>query len=261
MNTTTQEQTLKTFAEHLNYYLLKAKDKNPSFSLRALARFLNIDAGFLSHIMKGKKKASYKIIETFTLLTGVDPHDILEWHHFQEASPSPTHHLPKIDEWHLHTALYEDETQQILAFIDFFKHAKAEDIAIFLNLSEEKTKLRLQELITLKIISVTPSGEAFIHAKDFSVPPETKNLLLRKFHRYHLERTLKALNDIPFDKRDFQGHYFMCHPTLFNQLKKDLFILLSNITEESEALLKQQPHLSPHIYYLGAQLAPLNFKE
>lgn len=61
-------------------YLLNIKDRNPSFSLRSLAKKLQINPGGLSLFLNSKKDFSLEILEKIMTLVIDDPN---EWYEFK----------------------------------------------------------------------------------------------------------------------------------------------------------------------------------
>ncbi len=67
------------YISQLNEILLKKKTANPHYSTRALARDIEMDAGDLSNILKGKKRVTPKLAYKIGLYLGLEGASLLSF--------------------------------------------------------------------------------------------------------------------------------------------------------------------------------------
>ena len=66
----------KNFVEFLKFEFEKRKERNPSYSRRAYAKFLDTNIGVISGLFNNKRKLSSKYIEGFGLKLGLNLEEI-----------------------------------------------------------------------------------------------------------------------------------------------------------------------------------------
>ncbi len=69
-------KNLEQFRLSLQSELVRRMRVNPKYSLRAFARFLEIDPSSLSQYLRGRRKFTEKQVETLALKLGLSPLEI-----------------------------------------------------------------------------------------------------------------------------------------------------------------------------------------
>jgi plasmid maintenance system antidote protein VapI len=64
------------FRTYLRAELIKRTKHNPKYSLRAFARSLNVQSGFLSKILLGQRRVTEATVQKFGVKLGLSPREI-----------------------------------------------------------------------------------------------------------------------------------------------------------------------------------------
>lgn len=196
-------------------------DRNPSYSLRSFARYLDVDASTLSKILSGKKNPGRRFIEKSGQRLGLNPDQIVSFHkyqklklHFPEGVRTeggvadqrfhlhPDDEFRLISDWH-HYAILE------LMRLDRFQPT-FEWIARELGLGVFTVEEAVKRLLRVGVLSISPKGEWIDRSQEYSSSISGPYSLPahRKHQRQILEQAIDALENIPFNQRHQSSNTF-----------------------------------------------------
>jgi uncharacterized protein (TIGR02147 family) len=188
---------------YLHNEYIKRCQKNPSYSLRAFAKALNLDNSTLSQIIRGKRKITRRMVIKVAEQLRLDPstlEDILEAVSSNHAALKKYTELSLdnykiMAEW-FHYALFE------LVTIKNFK-ADPKIIARQLEITASQAHNALKRLFRVGLIETTSDG--LIKQKSDYITTTGNNFTASAFRLLQkgiMERSLRALAEIPFEERD-----------------------------------------------------------
>jgi uncharacterized protein (TIGR02147 family) len=248
---------MKTHAA-LKMYFDRKKKASPGFSMRSLARRLDVSASFLSRVLSGKKAIPPELLKKLAHALDVEP----------ELLVSPTARTSKkapevntaIDDWGMADMRATQVLRNwynvpivVLATLENFD-GRPESIARRLGLSKTTTEIALRELVSLDLLrevdglyEKTENKLRITSSKSISV--------IRKFHDEMLEKSQQALRNAgdenEFQKRLITGITVSANPEKIQEAKGRLAEFLHELANDLIA--------SPgtEVYHLAAQLFPL----
>jgi transcriptional regulator with XRE-family HTH domain len=238
-------QTLtSSFRELLRDRFAALKQKNANFSLRAFARYLDVDQSFLSKVLKGEKKFSLEIMAKLSERLGLSPAQtqlLLNSSSFQTLEEDQ---FRFIADWS-HFAILE------LAKTKKFK-ADPKDIAGRLQLHVEEVRASLARLEKFGFIAKTENGIKLLRPHNTWSNNEKTSEARRQLQKQYVEKSLKALDEVDFADRD--------HGSLSIAIsKKRLPAFKKRLQEIRQALAKefQTDEDLDEVYQLTTSLFPL----
>ncbi|MEK6578738.1 MAG: TIGR02147 family protein [Bdellovibrionota bacterium] len=213
-------------------------ESNPGYSLRAFARNLGLDPGFLSHVLKGKRQLS---VSRALELTGPLGLNTREKEHFLNLVQLKSARTDQMREEILtrmsktrQPGAIKDIDLETFAFIsDWYHNAilelthrrsfkiSAKSVASLLGITTLEAKLALERLVTLGLL--TQTNLSFVKtASHFRTRGEVPNQALRKRHRQVLAKATDALDKQNVDRRDFQSFTMCIDPKLIPTAKQKI---------------------------------------
>jgi uncharacterized protein (TIGR02147 family) len=255
------------YRDILNNLLVERKEKNSNYSLRALARDLELNQGVLSQIIKGARQlAPEKAIEMVEKLNlnEKDKATFLETVYENYASlnslsknkntsPRKTLELKKdleqqmIEKWEYYAIL------NVLK-IDRFKNT-LEYITSRLNLEQEQVKKYLDHLVELG--HVFEKSDIYFRSigsitTTFDIPSDS----IKKSHLDVLDLAKKKIYEVPVDYREYFAQTLPISPVKFRMAKRlirEFILKLDEVLDDENA---------SEVYQLNLQFFPLTqFKE
>lgn len=263
MNTT----NIKTYHVHILKREFQQRQRiNPSFSLRAYARFLELDASALSAIFKSKrflpKKYAEQVLEKLDL-------DILEKNQFLESvlsknkktiinseterKVSDGDYLKLLENSRNFDIIAEWEHYAILTLME--SHSFIGDIQWIqdrLNIDFERCKKVIRNLIDSNLIIIDPTTNKW--HKNFTRLETTdgvRSKALRQSHRETLNLALQKIETIPLDQRSFSSTTINMPATNIEQARE----LIKSFRRDMTSLMENTD--SDDVYNLSIQLFPL----
>lgn len=188
------------FRLFLQEELIRRCRKNQKYSLRAFAKFLGVEASFLSKIISGKRAVTAKTFSKFSTLLGLTPYQVAEFREKDNAEEKfnglTLDHFHLIAEWH-HFAILE------LLSIRGFRPSK-QKIAQALGLSITEAASAVERLLRLGYLEITPKGKWLNVSGNNTTTSFEKftNSALIKAQEKILEMAIESLHHVPLEERD-----------------------------------------------------------
>lgn len=239
----------------LRKYLERKRKSSPGFSIRALAKRLNVSASFLSRVLNGKKPLPPDLLPRLAQALDVEPELLAA-----KSKRKVTSVTPAVADW----VLADNEATQILRnwyYIPILElttlagfDGRMESIARRLNLSIATTEIALRELVGLKLLRVQGQRYQKTHNK-LRITSAKSVPLIRKFHDEMLEKSQQELrtahSEDEFQKRLITGITISANPEKVQAAKRRLADFLHELAND----LTSAP--GTEVYHLAAQLFPL----
>lgn len=248
----------------LNQKLLEIRGKNPSFSIRAFAKKLNLHPSATNEILKGQRKVSRKMAEKIADALLLDPTEksVLLQNFPEKMNRESKHKNRKVntEETSAFIKLSADQFALISEGIHFalLSLIKTEGFQSELEwmaerLGETKSSIQkaLQRLMSLHLIKLDKYGNIVRTCAPITTSDDTLNLSLQKSHIEDMEIAKEKLLSVDVKKRDFTSLTLPVEPELLPKAKE----ILRNAQLQLEELMeggKQQ-----EVYKLSMYLYPL----
>ena len=189
---------------------LRAKERNPSFSMRAFAKSVGMSVTMVSLVMSGRRPASPGSVKKVILrgkLSSKERLTLVQW--LSDKSKNVNDTLPQNEE--VFTVLSVDhfgviaapEHFEILTYLSM-RRAKGSlaGIASDLNLEEESVSQVIERLARLRLIRkekrrYIPTNNAL------ETPKGVASKSIRAYHRAKLDKYIENLEALPVEARDF----------------------------------------------------------
>lgn len=198
----TKDKDSKKFRDPFYSYLeeafLERRKKNPSYSLRAFARFLNVDQSSLSKAFKGKRTFSHETIKSIlqTLKTSSDVIEILERELINRVSSSR-----ELTEQEV-ISLCDWKFWAILEAIKIDRTFDMEEMSSRLGIAEKELKSKLNRLEQLGFIAKDKKYYKLLKPNNTWINTERTSDARKKLQEQYLKKSLVALKSVPFTHRD-----------------------------------------------------------
>jgi uncharacterized protein (TIGR02147 family) len=235
--------------------------KNPSYSLRALARFLGFNPAILSMILNGKRQASAKVALQIADGLCLSPEERLEL--FQSYAPSQNAEKKSSAEIRQSVELQADTFRLISDWYHFaiLSLAETQDfqsdatfVANRLGISKKLAEGALDRLLRLGLLEESEDGRLQVTGQNYTTSSDIKSLSLRKSHFKNLELAQRSLETDALEERDFSAVTMAIDPTLLPQAKARI----RKFREELAAFLSSGS--KNEVYKMCVQLFPLTKK-
>lgn len=173
--------------------------KNPSYSLRAFAKYLEIDQSFLSKILKGKRSITVRLAESIVPRLGLKQaqfnslvqNSTVRKREFMKLSEDE---FELLSEWH-HFAILE-----LLKIKNCSYEPKS--MALRLGIHVEGVRDALERLHRLKFIRVHKDKIKLLSSNNTWANNERTSIARKKLQKALIEKSIVALEQIPFAERD-----------------------------------------------------------
>jgi transcriptional regulator with XRE-family HTH domain len=194
-----ESKNLELFRVAIQKEFIERCRKNPAYSLRAFAKYLEIDQSFLSKLLKGQRAITRDLSELIGPKLGLKPADVKAL--FESGTASIPGFLSLTDdefeilsEWH-HFAILE------LSKTDDFD-PNPQKIAQRIGVHVEEVKSALERLQRLNFIRITANGIKLLAPNNTWSNTKKTSSARKKFQRSLLEKSICAIDHIPFELRE-----------------------------------------------------------
>ena len=226
----------------------KRSNRNSSYSLRAFAMSLDLESGYLSRVLSGKRTASKKTIQKTLNRMGVDPNRLFD------ESVSPNSRLKTLEmdffstisDWYHYAILELTRVNGFKGNIDWVSNA--------LSLSKTKVRSAIDRLFRLKMLGEKEdgtwqdtSGNVTTVGNDFTTA------CFKNLQRQILEQSIEALDNIDYNERSHSSLTFAYDENNFERLKQAVRRFENELTEISD-----QSENSTRVYQMSVSLFPVS---
>jgi len=219
-----------------------AKQKNPSYSLRAFADRLDIPVSALSEILSGKRGLTRKMSLRVIKGLGLNPLEFSE-ENIKNVELIDLDYFKVISDWYYFAILS-------LAEIDGFL-AEPNWVAKRLNISKSQAKVALERLLKLNLLKLKKNGQVVATGNQLKTPTEIVNISLKNHTSQSLDLAKESLFRDPIDLRDFSTITMSIDTDKISEAKKMIKMFRKRLSKKLETNRKKE------VYKLAIQLFPL----
>jgi uncharacterized protein (TIGR02147 family) len=245
------------FRELLQDELVRRIKANPRYSLRAYAKSLNIDSSLLSKILRQLRPISNEYIKSMGLTLKLSPKQI-KWYEHAESMPKKNSSdlvfklldqdsFEIISDWY-HFAILE------MMNIEGFK-PELKWLATRLALSKIEVQAAIERLQRVGLLIINEEGQWIDQSKghrSFNLGPEYSSAAHRNSQKQILEKSMKALEELPLNIRDHSSMMMATNPEKIMEAKK----LIDQFRYELCRLLEDTDK-KKNVYQLSIGLFPI----
>lgn len=224
--------------------------KNSSYSLRAFAKSLGIEASPLSAILRGKRPLTPKTQQRLALAMGMNLGDIQQ---FARVTPAPSFQQLTVDNYAIISDWYHFAILELIAVKGF--KANLAYVARTLGISQTEASIAVERLRRVGLLEIkngkwvdkTPSGYVT------NINGELTSQAAKKLQRQILEMSLKALEELPTAVRNHTSMTMAINP-------EDLSVAKEKITKFRRELCAflNRNKAPTKVYQLAVSLFPLS---
>jgi transcriptional regulator with XRE-family HTH domain len=197
--------------------LAQKKMKNPSFSLRALARQFGVSHTYLSLVIAGKKPPSQNLLLQLTEKTGIDPRALAT--QGADSARPPGYEPIEVDQFRLMSEWYHLPLLDLIRTRGF--KPEPEWIAKRLGISRREVEVAKNRLVRLGMLEINEAGSWRKTKRMLIVPTTRSHASVRNFHQTMIRKageTLEANDD--FNGRSITGTTLSLNPRKIPAAKK-----------------------------------------
>jgi transcriptional regulator with XRE-family HTH domain len=206
--------------------------KNPSYSLRAYAKYLEVDQSNLSKILKGQKAFSLEFAKAVSTRIGIKPAELKKLY-VEGSRPMPgflslsDDELEFISEWY-HFAILELVKTEGFEFDE-------RSIATRLMIHVEEVRSALQRLQRLGFVRIVDGTLKVLTPNTNWANTKETTVARRKYQRSLIEKSLDAIDHVPFERRYNGSHTVAINPNRIPEFKKKLEEMREELAEFMQA--------------------------
>jgi len=249
----------------LNTKLLELKAKNPSFSLRAMARKLEMNPAAISEILKGQRRISRDLALKLADRLMLDPterQNLLKDFPMKLKRNSVNREVTvqEFGQMKLNSAQFDYisnwENFALLSLIETKNFvSEVEWIAKRLNITEEKVIDTIDRLLTLNLITQNHHGEFKRTYKSINTSDDVASISIKKSHLNNLETAKEKLLEVDVKDRDYCSYTLSFDPALLPQVKE----MIRRLQDDIDEMMKNSN--ATEVYRINTYLYPLTHLE
>lgn len=229
------------------------RKKNPAFSLRALARKLELSPGALSEVLNGKRKLSRQGTARVLEKIPLEPAERAKLAQLLDHDRTDVRVLltPQVSElvarWHYFA---------LLSLFELDRPPRTpRTMAKALNLPLAKVEDALETLIELGFLGKGTDGSYLYFGQHFTTTDNVPSAAIRAAHVEDMRLAKQALSGLSSDERDFTSITFAGNKKNLTKAKKEVRRFRDRIYT-----LMAGPEKN-HVYKMSVQLYPVGFSE
>lgn len=243
---------MNDFRKILQQELTKKIAKNPNYSLRAFADYLEVSHATLSRVLTGKRNMSTKTIRKIANKLDLSPAQLALTNGVNKER-IPSYYLIQEDIFNSVSEWYYDAILE-LTFINQFEMSY-ENISKALSISLEQTQYALETLIRLNLIKKIDENKYQAVSKNTTneLDANFTNTAKRKYQLSILEKSCSSLENVPRDKRDHTSTTMAIKSSDLSKVKE----LIKKFRHELNGYLQRAEVNPDQVYQLQVSFFPL----
>lgn len=236
--------------------LLLRKKRNPHFSLRAFAKWLNISPAQLSQMLTGKRTITVKTLKKITDRLDYSPIErtdiMLKLTASENEAGADSQKMQMLED---QFQIISDWYHFAILSLTKIKGASPDPrwIASRLGISVEDAQQALARLQRLGVIELKPKFRQI--CDPIEVISDVPSAAIRKYHKEALGLAQEKLETVPLNKRNFESITIPVNSKQIGFLKKQMDHLINLALKQSNEDV--QKNNSDEVYQLNIQLFPL----
>jgi len=196
------------FRQLLQEELVSRCRQNPNYSLRSFARALKVEPSALSQIINGKRSITEKMKLRLGSALGLSLHQLEKIPVSHNESASSYQQLA-LDSFAVISDWYHYAILELTYLIDF--KPEAAWISRRLGITKSEANIAIERLFRLDLLAQTPTGrwqDTSENGRLTQISPGLSSDAARKYQRQLLELSMKALQEVPLEKRNHTSAAF-----------------------------------------------------
>ncbi len=243
--------TETNFIQFLDQEFKARQSRNPSYSLRAFARSLEVSPAQLSQILSGKRNLTLKTIHRISSRLSLSPLEkenfLKDWSTQKESHEIRQKRVLQDDEFKIISDWYHFAILSLAQIKESSTNSLW--IAERLGISVWQAKEAVQRLQRMGILGPGPKLEQI--TEPLSVVSDVPSEAIRGYHQKILNKAQEQLENVPVDERDYSA-------MTFSVSKKNIKRYRNLIEKFQDDLTKvARPSAEDEIYVISCQLFPL----
>lgn len=260
------------FKTFLRAVLVEKISRNPSYSLRAMAKNLDVSPSTLSEMIRGKRNLSVERAMQIAAKLGLDSAEseyfCLLVQRGQVKDPGMQEIIQKrmqslnpeaskinnlsVDLFRMIADWYHSAILHLCDLKDF--NFKSTEIAQRLGITVFEAEAAIERLLRLELLSIDENGHA-VRTNDFLAEATIPNESLRKFHKQTLEKAIDSLQSQTPSEKLMRTETITIDPALLPQADQ----LMEEFVAKLNLLFKKSENKTD-VYHLGIQFFNLTKK-
>ena len=199
------------FRQYLNDEYLRRRDKNPNYSLRAFAKYLNVDAGSLSQFLNGHRNFSDKKLTSLAMTLGLD--DIPK----KNLVTVGAENYQLLSKWY-YSAIIE------CLDLDGFEPS-SNWIANKINMNASAVNAALNQLFSAGVLSLKPDGNWQNNWQNFTTQKDSEDIdhmALRNLQRQLCDLAKYSIDNESSENKSHTAYIAAIDTDLLPELKNEI---------------------------------------
>lgn len=241
---------------------LEYQSRNKNFSIRALAKRLEMQPGATNEILKGERRVSRKIAEKIAeklLLDPTERADLLK--DFPEKMKrkskfNPNRNGIELEAMKLSSEQYSYVSEWLhFAILSLMNTESFKPDAVWIaerfGVTANEVSKAIDRMIKIDLITRNENGELLRTSSRTNTTDDVLNLSLQKAHMSDMEMAKEKIQTVPVDQRDFSFLIFNANPKYLPRAKE----ILRKAQDELEEIMDQDE--AKEVYKVCTYLYPL----
>ncbi|MES2768677.1 MAG: TIGR02147 family protein [Bdellovibrionota bacterium] len=231
--------------------LIKRCERNPSYSLRSFAKQLDIDPATLSSIISQKRPITEKTIKKLGTKLSLSPDELQNY--ISQKSTNELYAEFTQDLFAATSDWYHDAILELTRIKNF--NPDFTWIAKTLDISVNQVRAAAERLCRLELLEIAPNGQWLDKSRFNSntLDSDFSSAAMRKYQMQILEKSMKALEDLPRTERDHTSMMVCGNAKDLKKAKE----LITEFRHNLAAFFQRKNIASEHVYQISVSLFPI----
>ncbi len=256
-----QGSTPRDFRLYLQQELVGRCQKNPSYSLRAFARTLNVSSSALSAMLNGKRPITSTSVEKLGLALGLSPKEITRYkiitkENMGTGAESSAEEFQQItlDRFAIISDWYHYAILELIRVRDF--EPSVAWISKSLGITKSEANIAVERLQRVGLLEITKDGkwiDRTAEGKATNIQGDLTSAASRKLQKQVLEMSLRCLEEMPStDLRNHTSLTLAINPEDIPLAKEKIKVFRRELAEMLES--NRNP---TEVYHVNVSLYPV----
>ncbi len=258
-----ENQNDQFYLHILNKHLEDRRLKNPRYSLRAYANYLDFDSSTLSKIINKKRNFPLSRVLDISKKLNLTDREVEKFANSVVNNKRVLNSSKKDSvEWQL---LDDDLHYKVIADWEYYTLLNVCELENFENSYEwisKKTGISIErayevinDLLELSLLKENTDGSWIRTHKNLMTSDETSSKALKEAHKQELLLAIKSIEEIPLEYRGLYSVCVVTNPKAVKKAKKMTAEFIDKLIDTLEKGPKQE------VYQVGTQFIPLTMNE
>lgn len=265
-----------SYQAYLKNVLVERAKKNPSFSLRAMARMFGLQPSLLSEVLNGRRNLTEESAIVVAQKLGLDEKERIYFRTLVQLGRTKNPEVKKVllkqlaDLYPRRDKVYDLSVDRFVCISDWHHFAilrlleieafqfTPASIAAALGIHAFEADAAIERLERLELLEKSSDGRYRKTEGDLLVQSQEANAALRKYHAQMLEKTISALTQDSPTERFTGTENIVLNPDQLKEASKIFEECFDKILALSRARKSKPDAPSANVYHLGIHMIPLS---